>query len=155
MKTRTHVHEEAFPVAPEGMFALLHTPSAVRAWWGAARLVVLPEPGGFWGAAWGDDEDDPDYVTVATIRDFDPPRRMLLTDYRYRTKSGGLPFEADFQTEFLVTPTGQGSVLRVSQAGFPQGPQADAFYTACETGWRNTFAGIRRHLDTRVQESHS
>lgn len=146
-KTRKHVHEETFPVPPERLFALLHTPSAIRGWWGAARVVVLPEPGGTWAAAWGDSEDDPEYVTVATIRDFEPPARMVLTDYRYHARSGPLPFEADFVTEFLVTANETGATLRVTQDGFPADPAADAFYAGCEKGWRDTFAGIRRFLE--------
>lgn len=146
MTTRKHIHEEAFPVAPERLFALLHTPSAIREWWGATRAVVLAEPGGVWAAAWGASEDDPEYITVATIQDFDPPRRMVLTDYRYHSKSGPLPFQADFVTEFTVAPDPEGSVLRVSQDGFPTSPEADGFYAACGQGWRATFAGIRRFL---------
>jgi hypothetical protein len=49
-------------------------------------------------------------------------------------------------TEFLVQPHAAGATLRVTQDGFPAGPEADAFYAACGEGWRNTFAGIRRHL---------
>jgi uncharacterized protein YndB with AHSA1/START domain len=146
METRKHVHEETFPVAPERLFALLHTPSAIRAWWGAARAVVMPERGGTWAAAWGESEDEPDYITVATIQEFDPPRRMVLTNYRYRSKDGALPFEADFVTEFDVTATSTGSALRMSQDGFPASPEADGFYAACDDGWRATFAGIRRFL---------
>jgi uncharacterized protein YndB with AHSA1/START domain len=126
---------------------LLHTPGAIRQWWGAARAIVIPERGGLWAAAWGESEDDPDYVTVATIREFDPPRRMVLSDYRYRARSGSLPFAAEFMTEFVVTPERDGSMLRVAQNGFPAGPEADSFYAACEKGWRDTFAGIRRYLE--------
>lgn len=146
MSLRRHVHEELLPCAPERLFALLHTPSAIRAWWGAARVIVLPERGGIWAATWGGSEDDPDYVTVATIGTFDPPRRLVLTDYHYRARSGPLPFDAAFVTEFLVTPHPDGAVLRVTQDGFPADPAADAFYAACQTGWRETFAGIRSYL---------
>ena len=146
MKTRKHVHEEVFSVSPERLFELLHTPSAIRHWWGVARAVVLAEPGGVWAAVWGEAEDDPDYITVATIREFEPPRRMVLGDYRYRAKSGPLPFEAEFVTEFEVLPHPTGAVLRVTQAGFPVGPEADGFYAACEKGWRDTFTGVRRYL---------
>ncbi len=149
MPTRKHEHEEIFPVSPEEAFALLHTPSAIRQWWSAARAVVLPEPGGTWAAAWGEEEDSPDYVTVATISEFDPPRRMVLSEYRYASKEGPLPFEADFTTEFVVSPHEQGAVLRVTQDGFPSGPEGDEFYAACEKGWRDTFEGIRRFLNTR------
>ena len=140
---RRHVHEEVFPVPPEKLFPLLHTPSAIRQWWGAARAIVLPERGGVWTATWGGSEDDPDYVTMATIREFEPPSRLVLSDYRYRARSGPLPFRADFVTEFLVAPHPEGSTLRVCQDGFPAGPEADEFYSACGDGWRNTFTGIR------------
>lgn len=146
MNTRRHTHEEAFSASPERLFALLHTPSAIRGWWGAARAVVLPQAGGIWAAAWGEAEDDPDYITAATIRDFEPPRRMVLIDYRYRAKSGPLPFAAHFVTEFLIGPHAEGAVLRVTQGGFPVDREADAFYAACEQGWRDTFAGIRKFL---------
>jgi uncharacterized protein YndB with AHSA1/START domain len=146
MNTRKHVYEEVFPVSPERLFALLHTPSAIRHWWGVARAVVLAEAGGVWAAAWGESEDDPDYITVATIREFEPPRRLVLCDYRYHASKGPLPFKAEFVTEFTVEPHAEGSLLRVCQDGFPAGPEADSFYQGCEIGWRNTFAGIRRYL---------
>jgi len=144
--TRTHVHEERFPAAPARLFALLHTPTAIRDWWSASRVIVLARPGGVWAATWGEPEDDPDYVTAATIAEFDPPHRMRLTEYRYQARAGPLPFDAVFETEFTVRPDGDGSWLRVAQSGFPAGPEGDAFLSSCDTGWRNTFQGIRRFL---------
>jgi uncharacterized protein YndB with AHSA1/START domain len=146
MQTTAHVHEEHFAVSAEQLFALLHTPSAIRSWWSASRAIVMPEPQGTWAATWGDDEDDPDYVTVATLEVFDPPRRLVLGDYRYRSKSGPLPFEARFTTEFLVVPAPLGAMLRVTQDGFPCTPEGEAFLASCQRGWSDTFAGIRRHL---------
>jgi len=146
MPTRQHVHEEVFPAPVERVFALLHTPSAIRAWWGAARAIVIAREGGLWSAAWGADEDAPDYITTATLRVFDPPRRLAFADYRYFAKTGPLPFRAEFVTEFTVTPHGEGAVLRVVQDGFPCDSAADEFYAACERGWKETFAGIRRFL---------
>ena len=146
MQTRTHVHEEVLPASPEQVFALLHTPSAIREWWSVARSIVLAERGGRWAATWGEDEDSPDYVTFATIQEFDPPRRMVLGDYRYRVKAGPLPFDADFVIEFLVTPHEDGAVLRVTQDGFPAGPEGDDFYAGCQKGWSDTFAGIQRYV---------
>jgi len=149
MGTRKHTYEEVFAASPERLFALLHTSSAIRGWWDAARAIVLAQCGGVWIAAWGDVEDDPDYITAATIREFDPPRRLVLADFRYHARTGPLPFAADFVTEFLVQPHRDGTLLRVDQSGFPLEPAADAFYAACGEGWRNTFAGIRRYLGER------
>lgn len=147
METRQHVHEETFPVSPERLFAILHTPSAIRDWWGASRAVVLAEPGGTWAAAWGEAEDDPDYITTATISAFEPPRRMVLTDFCYFAKEGPLPFDADFVVEFLIEAHADGATLRVCQDGFPKGPEGDEYYAACQTGWTDAFAGIRRNLE--------
>lgn len=147
--TRQHLHEETFSANPEQVFAILHTPSSIRAWWGAARAIVLAQPGGVWVATWGVDEDSPDYITAAKIDTFDPPCRMRLNDFRYFAKTGSLPFAADFSTEFIVGRHSEGALLRVVQDGFPVDSVADEFYTACAIGWKNTFAGIRRFLEGR------
>lgn len=153
--TRCHEHEIDLPAPPERVFALLHTPSAIRQWWGAARVVVIPRPGGVWAAAWGDDEDDPDYITTATMTVFDPPPpegRIRFEKYEYVSKHGPLPFEADFVTEFTVGPNGAGSsILNVRQDGFPTGPEADDFYAACRKGWHDTFDSIRRYVDDNTE----
>jgi uncharacterized protein YndB with AHSA1/START domain len=146
MPTRKHTHQIELSATPGRVFAALITPSAIRAWWGAARAVVIAQEDGTWAAAWGEREDDPDYVTAFRIGTFDPPRRLVLTDTRYFARSGPLPFTADFVTEFTVEPRPGGCILRVVQDGFPADSGADAFYAACETGWHKTFEGIRRYL---------
>jgi len=102
----------------------------------------MPEPGGLWAATWGP-EDDPDYISAATMRVFDPPRRIVMSNYRYRAKSGPLPFQADFTTEFLVEPNSEGAKLTVTQEGFPLDASADVFYAACEKGWHDTLSNIK------------
>lgn len=144
---RSHIHEENFRATPERLFRLLHTPSDIRKWWGVTHAIVTPEPGGLWSAIWGD-EDDADYITTATMKVFDPPKRIVFGDYRYKAKAGPLPFQANFETEFLVTPHADGATLRVTQAGFPSESVADDFYAACQTGWNNTFAGIRKLVES-------
>lgn len=146
MSTRQHTHAIDLAAAPDQVFAILVSPSAIRGWWGAARAIVLPGVGGTWAAAWGADEDAPDYVSISRIRSYDPPRQLVLADTKYFAKDGPLPFEAAFVTTFTVEPAPGGCRLRVVQDGFPTDPIADAFYAACEVGWHNTFEGIRRFL---------
>lgn len=146
--TRAHTREEEFNATTQDLFEVLTTPSAIRGWWGASSVLILPEVGGHWAARWGE-EDAPDYLTIARIRAWEPGERLVLGDYQYRAKEGGLPFEADFETEFALTPTERGTMLRVTQRGFPAGPEANDYYAACEKGWRDTFAGIRMYLEER------
>ncbi|MEP0845232.1 MAG: SRPBCC domain-containing protein [Phycisphaerae bacterium] len=88
MTTRSLAHEIELPHRAERVFALLHTPSDVRAWWFAARVVIVPTAGGIWSAAWGENEDDPDYVTCARIAVFEPPRRLVLDRHFYYARGG-------------------------------------------------------------------
>lgn len=48
MNTRKHIHEETFDTDAETVFALLHTPSAIRQWWGASHVIVDQQEGGVW-----------------------------------------------------------------------------------------------------------
>jgi uncharacterized protein YndB with AHSA1/START domain len=145
---RSIVRQLELPLPTSAAFALLHTPSAIRQWWSAARVVVTPRLGGLWIAAWGSDEDAPDYVTVARILVWDPPNALRLGEFEYITREGGgLPFTAALETEFLVRGTPTGSVLQVCQTGFPEDSVADAFHAACERGWAATFEGIERFVE--------
>jgi uncharacterized protein YndB with AHSA1/START domain len=148
--TRSHVRTIELAAPQHEIFQLLITPSSIRQWWYASRVIILPRENGAWCAAWGDDEDHPDYVTAATIRAIEPPFRLLLTDFRYYARTGPLPFRANFTTEFTVQPRPGGSILRVCQEGFPNDPIADEFYEGCERGWRETFESIRRFVDEHI-----
>lgn len=144
MQTRSHIHQESFETSAAAMFDLLITPSAIRQWWGASRVIVTPKAGGVWSAAWGD-EDAPDYISTATLVEYDPPRRLVMGCGEYYAKAGPLPFKFadDGSTSFTIEPDGEGCTLRVEQTGFPSDPIADEFYAACDTGWKNTFQGLR------------
>lgn len=146
METRQHKRTVTLAATPERTFAALHTPSDIQGWWGAQRAIVVPRTDGTWAAAWGTNEDAPDYVTAARMRVFEPPRRIVMVDFQY-VAAAPLPFEAEFETEFLVEPHGAGSRLTVTQAGFPVDPVADAFYAGCEKGWTDTLDAFVAWLD--------
>lgn len=147
VNSRKHIHEEEFAVNPEKMFAILHTPSAICQWWGALSAIVLAQENGIWIASWGENTDEPDYITSFVIKYFEPPKRIFLDDARYFAKTGQPSFEVKMTTEFIVEPNQKGCILRVIQDGFPIDSVADDLYQACEIGWRNTFAGIRKFVE--------
>ncbi|MEW5800230.1 MAG: SRPBCC domain-containing protein [Bacteroidota bacterium] len=147
MTTRKHTQEIFLPVSAEKIFHLLITPSAIREWWGASRVIVHPKRGGIWIAAWGEEENQPDYITSATMSVFDPPVRIVMMKYDYFSKNGPLPFAASFETEFLITRQSNGCILRITQDGFPSDPVANEFYAACETGWKTTLEQIALYVE--------
>lgn len=146
MTTRKHVHEEVFDVSAETLFALIHTPSAIRRWWGASHVIVDQREGGVWVGLWGD-EDSPEFITAGRMSVFDPPRRIVFSDFEYYARTGPLPFAENLTSEFSVIPVEPNkTLLRVVQDGFPMNSAADEFYAGCKQGWRDTFAGIRKYL---------
>ena len=147
MNYRKVTRQLSLTATPQEVFKILHTPSAIHHWWGASRAIVLGEPGGLWCAVWGEDEDAPDYLAAATIKVFDPPRRLLLVDFKYFSRSGPLPFRPEMTTEFTIAESPSGSVLTVIQDRFPADPIADEFYAGCVTGWKNTFESIKKFID--------
>lgn len=149
MSVRAIQHEELFDTDAESLFAILCTPSAIRQWWGASQAIIIPSVNGKWVATWGENEDAPDYITAATISVYEPPNKLVLTDYQYVSKDGDLPFEAEFTTSFVVSPDPQGARLVVTQNGFPTAQEADGFYAGCQQGWADTFRGIRQFLEAR------
>lgn len=149
MSTRRHIYEEIFDTDVETVFALLHTPSAIRQWWGASHVIADQREGGVWVAVWGD-EDAPEFITAGRMSVFDPPNRLKFSDFEYYARTGPLPFAANLTSEFTVSSVGPNQTsLRVVQDGFPVDPDADEFYAGCERGWRETFAGIRKYLEAK------
>ena len=146
MKTRTLKYHESFDATAEHLFGVLLRPSAIRKWWSASSAIVVPEQGGRYAVAWGEDEDAPEYVTVTSIRTLDAPSHFGLADHYYYGRPGPLPFEARIEIDFDLEAGEAGTRLQVTQRGFPAGPEADEFYAACVKGWRDVFAGIRAYL---------
>ena len=141
MTTRSQWHEIELPATPVAVFNLLLNPKAIRGRWGSVSAVAT-ELDGLWVIAWGERENDPNYVAGAKIRAFESPRRVALAYEYCRAKTGQLPYGAALAAEFTIQKITAGSVLRVTQSGFPPQGQSDGFYEACGQGWRAALQGI-------------
>ena len=139
--TRSQWHEIELPVKPEAVFNLLLAPKLIRGRWDSQGAIIT-ELEGAWVLAWGERESDPDYVTGARIKSFQAPNRVILAYEYCRSRTGLLPFGSGMTAEFTIQKASGGSLLRVTQSGFPSTPQADIFYEACGHGWRAALQGI-------------
>ncbi len=139
--TRSQWHEIELPAKPEGVFNLLLAPKLIRGRWNNQGAIIT-ELEGAWVLAWGERENDPDYVGGARIKSFQAPSRVILAFDYCRSRTGVIPFGAGMTAEFTIQKASGGSVLRVTHAGFPSTPQADLFYEACGHGWRAALQGI-------------
>lgn len=137
---------------PNQVFDLLITPSAVRQWWQASQVIIVPRTGGVWVASWGEEEDHPEYVTAHRIVRHEPPHLLQLIEVCYYARATILPFETELITTFEVEQLAEHSRLTVRQEGFPSDAEAEEFYEACNTGWNVTLENIRAYVDRGPSE---
>jgi len=130
------------------VFDALITPSSIKKWWFAASAIITAEEGGTYALAWGEDEDQPDYTSIARISRIEKPTVLVLEDYQYTSKEGKLPFDGDFAVGFRLEPQGGQTKLTVVQSGFPDDAVADGFYQGCVKGWEDTLASFKNVLES-------
>ena len=147
--TRSIKQEYHIKADIEDVFDALLTPSMIKKWWFAASAIVIPEKGGIYALAWGEDIDQPDYISVATISELNRPERLVFSDFRYYSKEGNLPFEAEFGNEFILKKEKEETTIIVIQTGFPDDNRADEFYNACGKGWQDTMSSLKNTLEKK------
>ena len=131
----------------ETVFDALLSPSQICTWWFAKTAIVVPKVNGIYAITWGEDMDDPDYISIAVITELARPNCLVLSDFRYHSKEGGLPFDANFGNEFLLEKESNGTAITVIQSGFPDESVADEFYLACNQGWQDTMKSLKMTLE--------
>ena len=129
------------------VFDALISPSMIKKWWFVNTAIVLPKVGGFYAAAWGADDDHPDYINFASITEFERPYKLTLVYEKYYSKEGPLPFDINFNTAFTLEEAEGKTILRIMQDGFPVSMAADEFYQGCIEGWDNTFESLKNVLE--------
>jgi uncharacterized protein YndB with AHSA1/START domain len=144
---REIIQEYSLNSNPDIVFDALLKPGMIQKWWSAKSAIVNPEAGGIYAVTWGEDINNPDYISAAKIAQLDKPNRILLTEFQYRSKDGPLPFEADLVVEFILKPESNGTLLTVCQRGFPDHKQADEFYNGCVQGWIDTMTSFRNTIE--------
>lgn len=142
------VSKEIHIEAPkEIVFEALLTPSKIRSWWHADRAIVLPQTNGVYVIAWGENEDQPGFISAGVIKEYTANKRLLLSDFRYFASDGPLPFEANFEILFTLTGNATTTTLTVLQTGIPNEAAADEYFDACLQGWTDTLNSLKQVVE--------
>lgn len=144
---RTLSFSENFACTPQELFDALHTPSALRSWWNADRVIIIPRKNGMYAAAWGEDEDDPEYVSSGIYGVYDPPYKSILVDFRYYAKSDPADFEDLMSVTYEITSRNSEAHLQLTHAGFPEDAEADAYFEACTQGWVTSLKSLKTYVE--------
>ena len=153
---RSIAREVRLPVGAPDAFALLHTPSAIREWWSAAKVIVGPRVGGLWVATWGPNEDDPEYTTAARILVWKPAETLRLGHFQYFTRDGlEPPFAGALETEFSVHPaSGEAPSASTRPAFLLDMRPTPSSRRANGAGWRRSKGLFAASRKTPIDESH-
>ena len=75
---REIIKEISINAPAKEVFNALIFPGMIKKWQHASSAIVLPEKDGIYTVSWGEDEDDPDYITNCTILEIVSPRILKL-----------------------------------------------------------------------------
>ena len=138
----------------EHIYNAILSPSAITEWWGAQSAIITKENNGIYAVSWGNNIDDPDFVTVSFIRNYVPPKGLSLEYFSYSAKSGELPFEAKMTVHFSITPIGKLICeLKIQQTGIPNDPIADDYYNGCIIGWNQVLDNIKIFCENPIYKN--
>jgi len=133
---------------PEFIYQALLNPSAITSWWQAKTAIVVKENDGIYAVTWGDDIDDPDFITVSFIKNLVPSKSFDLEYSSYVAKSGNLPFDAKMNVYFTIVPnSGINTILEVKQTGIPDDPIANDYFEWCTNGWIQILGNIKNYCE--------
>jgi len=131
----------------QSIFDALVTPSAIQKYWGVHSVIIIPEENGILCMTWGDDFDNPNYVTVSRIEEIEPPNKLVLKYENYKSGNNSLPFDAKMKVHYKISTHQKTSILSVIQSGFPDDPKADDYFQGCIEGWKRTLASIKLFIE--------
>lgn len=101
--------------SPEVVFEVVSSPVHLREWW-ADEADLDPVPGAIGELSWGDRSTSESMVVPITVVEAQPPRRF---SFRWVYPEGEAAVQGNsLLVTFELTPSGAGTVLRLTETGF-------------------------------------
>jgi uncharacterized protein YndB with AHSA1/START domain len=136
MKLGTIEREVHIDASPEVVFDVISSPEHIRDWW-SADTAIEPVAGSTGDLTWRDDVSGRVDVVPITVIDVQPPHRF---SFRWTQEPGvtATPSNSLLVT-FELSPSGAGTVLRLTETGFRERDwdiaTLEAAYHDHVTGW--------------------
>jgi len=145
------IHVEA---SPEVVYEVISRPEHLRQWW-PDDAVLDPVPGAAGRLVWNGGGAEPAMVVPMTVVDADPPRRF---SFRWCYDDGATPVPGNsLLVTFELVPTGEGTTVRLTEAGFRElGWEAavlEAAYQEHIEGWDHYVPRLGEYVARLVSAS--
>jgi uncharacterized protein YndB with AHSA1/START domain len=105
------LHIEA---SPDVVYQVVSSPEHLKEWW-PDEAALDPSPGGTGVIAFGEPDAPNRHVVPITVVEADPPRRF---SFRWVYDGEVAPADDSLLVTFDLVPSGTGTLLRFSEAGF-------------------------------------
>lgn len=146
MRTRGYAHRVDILAPPAMVWAAFVEPALVARWVGPVT-ALKPRAGGRYAVIL-----DPNIEREALIDVFDPERRLRLV---YLLPPGMPSFDGALVDDFLLEPSGPGTVVRCLGSGIPQGAPWDAYHLKLRAGTERALARLKVLLENRPATANS
>ena len=133
------------------VFNALISPSLIKQWWYVNSAIVIPQKNGVYALTWGDSLDNPDFITVSRLTEFDFGKKLVMTNESYYSPHGGLPFDSLLVATFTLVQGQDSTVLKILQEGIPKAPTADQFYEDTVKGWETTLKSLKNVVEDEAK----
>jgi uncharacterized protein YndB with AHSA1/START domain len=140
--------------SPEVVFEVVSRPEHIREWW-SANAQFEPVAGAVGELVWDNGETPRSNVVPITVVDAEPPR---LFSFRWAYSADEIVAPVDsLLVTFELAPSGEGTVLRLTETGFrEQGWEAavlEAHYQDHSNGWDTFVPRIATYVTRLVASS--
>jgi hypothetical protein len=130
---------------PRPLIAAFLAHEALASWWGVERSFVEPRVGGTFAVAWKITDAGFGFVTTGVIGALDLDHALRIDSYTYfhpeRPIFGGMTLHVEARR------AGSGSVLRVRQDGYRDGPDWDWYHDAVTSAWPKVVQEVKRYVE--------
>ena len=132
---------------PEKIWQAFMRQNDLRAWWGVARSLIEPKPGGLYSLAWEISEQGMKYVSTGIIAELIPSEYLMVRNFVYFNADKEIlgPMELEID---LMPIDDKTTKVGIVQSGYQFGGDWDWYYEAVIEAWPKTLELLNDYLDS-------
>jgi uncharacterized protein YndB with AHSA1/START domain len=133
-------------MAPEPLLRQFLDLDTMTHWWGVARGLVDPQPGGLWVLAWDVSEQGFRYISTGVIADYVAGGVLRIENLVYLNPERKIL--GPMSLSIAVKEEASGAKLQVRQSGYRKGEDWEWYHRAVVEGWPKVLVALKDYCET-------
>ena len=117
----------------------------LNGWWGVARSLVEPTPGGLYLLAWKGSGDGFSNINTGIIKSYEPG--LYLHIEKFSCFHTGRPIMGPTELLLECSPQNSATYLHLRQSGYPPGGDWDWYYNSGAENWPKALQLLKPYLE--------